>query len=176
MPRSRAIVVSALVGAAAAAVMTAGVAFAQGDGGFGGGGFGRHHRDGGFYMFLPMIVLIGVVALAIVLWRGRSSGAPASVAAPPAGVSHPQRPGDPGRSPGTRRDQPRRLPRLGRGAARTPATARSADQPTLPSICSSIRRLHSTAYSIGSVRVIGSMNPLTTMLIACSCDRPRLIR
>ena len=37
MPRSRAIVVSALVGVAAAAVMTAGAAFAQGDGGFGGG-------------------------------------------------------------------------------------------------------------------------------------------
>ena len=34
-------------------------------------------------MFLPMIVLIGVVALAIVLWRGRSPAA-TSVAAPPA--------------------------------------------------------------------------------------------
>ena len=49
-------------------------------------------------------------------------------------------------------------------------------QPTEPSICSSIRRLHSTAYSIGSVRVIGSMKPLTTMPIACSSERPRLIR
>ena len=39
-----------------------------------------------------------------------------------------------------------------------------------------MRRLHSTAYSIGSVRVMGSMKPLTTMLIACSCDRPRLMR
>jgi hypothetical protein len=48
--------------------------------------------------------------------------------------------------------------------------------PTEPSICSSIRRLHSTAYSIGRVRVTGSMNPLTTMPIACSCERPRLIR
>ena len=49
----------------------------------------------------------------------------------------------------------------------------SADE---PSICSSIRRLHSTAYSIGSVRVTGSMKPLTIMPIACSCERPRLIR
>ncbi len=58
------------------------------------------------------------------------------------------------------------------------ATQRRSErrQPTEPSICSSIRRLHSTAYSIGRVRVIGSMKPLTTMPIACSCDRPRLIR
>jgi len=48
--------------------------------------------------------------------------------------------------------------------------------PTEPSICSSISRLHSTAYSIGSVLVTGSMNPFTTMPIACSSDRPRLIR
>lgn len=58
---------------------------------------------------------------------------------------------------------------------RKPIEAPSA-QPTEPSICSSMSRLHSTAYSIGSVRVIGSMKPLTTMLIACSSDRPRLIR
>jgi hypothetical protein len=57
------------------------------------------------------------------------------------------------------------------GLVRVPAA-----QPTEPSICSSISRLHSTAYSIGSVRVTGSMNPLTTMLIACSSDSPRLIR
>ena len=49
-------------------------------------------------------------------------------------------------------------------------------QPTEPSIWSSIKRLHSTAYSIGSVRVIGSMKPFTTMPIACSSERPRLIR
>jgi uncharacterized protein YcbX len=49
-------------------------------------------------------------------------------------------------------------------------------QPTEPSICSSIRRDHSTAYSIGSVLVIGSMKPLTTMPMACSSERPRLIR
>ena len=49
-------------------------------------------------------------------------------------------------------------------------------QPTLPSICSSINRLHSTAYSIGNVRVIGSMKPLTIMLMACCSERPRLIK
>ncbi len=35
---------------------------------------------------------------------------------------------------------------------------------------------HSTAYSIGSVRVTGSMKPLTIMPMACSSERPRLIR
>ena len=49
-------------------------------------------------------------------------------------------------------------------------------QPTEPSICSSIRRLHSTAYSIGSIRVTGSMNPFTTMPVACSSESPRLMR
>ena len=49
-------------------------------------------------------------------------------------------------------------------------------QPTDPSICSSISRLHSTAYSMGRVRVIGSMNPLTIMPMAWVSDRPRLIR
>ena len=49
-------------------------------------------------------------------------------------------------------------------------------QPTLPSICSSMRRDHSTAYSIGSVRVTGSMKPLTTIDIDCSSVSPRLIR
>ena len=48
--------------------------------------------------------------------------------------------------------------------------------PTEPSICSSIRRLHSTAYSIGRVRVTGSTKPLTIMPMACSSERPRLIR
>jgi len=50
------------------------------------------------------------------------------------------------------------------------------DQPIEPSIWSSISLLHSTAYSMGSVRVTGSMNPLTTIPIACSSDNPRLIR
>jgi len=48
--------------------------------------------------------------------------------------------------------------------------------PTEPSICSSIRRLHSTAYSMGRVRVMGSMKPLTIMPMACSSERPRLMR
>ena len=52
----------------------------------------------------------------------------------------------------------------------------TAHQPIDPSICSSISRLHSTAYSIGSVRVTGSMKPFTTMPMACSADSPRLIR
>ena len=87
-------------------------------------------------------------------------------------------------APAARRRLPRRLPRRGPrrpvsraldGDRRT-ATAWPEAQPTEPSICSSIRRLHSTAYSIGRVRVIGSMKPLTTMPIACSSERPRLIR
>ena len=57
-----------------------------------------------------------------------------------------------------------------------PGTPARLAQPTEPSICSSMSRLHSTAYSIGSVRVTGSMKPLTIMLMACCSDRPRLIR
>ncbi len=49
-------------------------------------------------------------------------------------------------------------------------------QPTDPSICSSINRLHSTAYSIGSVRVTGSMKPFTIIPMAWLSDNPRLIR
>ena len=48
--------------------------------------------------------------------------------------------------------------------------------PTEPSICSSIRRFSSTAYSIGSSRVIGSMNPFTIIAVASTSDSPRLIR
>ena len=67
---------------------------------------------------------------------------------------------------------------LALGPHRHDSEPRSArpDQPTEPSICSSIKRLHSTAYSIGSVLVIGSMNPLTTMPTACSSVRPRDMR
>ncbi len=53
---------------------------------------------------------------------------------------------------------------------RTPA------QPTEPSIWSSINLLHSTAYSIGRVRVTGSMNPFTIMPIAWLSDKPLLIK
>ena len=71
MSRSRTILLSCVVGVSAA-IMTANVAFADGRG-FG-DGFGRR-RDGGF-MFFPMILLIGLVALLIVLWRNRHVTAP----------------------------------------------------------------------------------------------------
>src|SRR6266545_7259623 len=48
--------------------------------------------------------------------------------------------------------------------------------PTAPSIWSSMRRLSSTAYSMGSSRVMGSMNPLTIIAVASASVRPRLIR
>ena len=49
-------------------------------------------------------------------------------------------------------------------------------QPTAPSICSSISRLSSSAYSIGSSRAIGSTKPRTIVAIASSSVMPRLIR
>ena len=49
-------------------------------------------------------------------------------------------------------------------------------QPTAPSICSSISRLSSRAYSIGSSLAIGSTKPRTIIAIASSSVRPRLIR
>jgi|GEM_PF-4683688 len=48
--------------------------------------------------------------------------------------------------------------------------------PIEPSICSSIRRDHSTAYSMGNVRVTGSMNPFTIMPMAWLSVSPRLMR
>ena len=59
-------------------------------------------------------------------------------------------------------------------AARGPG-ARTA-QPTAPSICSSISRLSSSAYSIGSSLAIGSTKPRTIIAIASSSSMPRLIR
>ncbi len=53
---------------------------------------------------------------------------------------------------------------------------RGHSQPTAPSICSSISRLSSSAYSIGSSRAIGSMKPRTIIAIASSSVSPRLIR
>jgi|GEM_PF-6447884 len=50
------------------------------------------------------------------------------------------------------------------------------DQPTAPSICSSISLLSSRAYSIGNSRAIGSTKPRTIMAIASSSVSPRLIR
>ncbi len=49
-------------------------------------------------------------------------------------------------------------------------------QPTAPSICSSIRRFSSRAYSIGSSRAMGSMKPRTIIAIASVSSMPRLIR
>ena len=69
---------------------------------------------------------------------------------------------------GSVRYNPKRVQDPGRAARRA--------QPTEPSICSSISRLHSTAYSIGRVRVMGSMKPFTIMPIAWVSLRPRLIR
>ncbi len=77
MSRSRAIVASTILGAAAA-VLTANVALAQGRGL--GGGFGRRH-DGRGLMIFPMLLLIGLAVVLIVLWRGRHL-AP-TVTAPP---------------------------------------------------------------------------------------------
>ncbi|MPM62332.1 hypothetical protein SDC9_109198 [bioreactor metagenome] len=50
------------------------------------------------------------------------------------------------------------------------------DQPTAPSICISIRRLSSRAYSIGSSLAIGSTKPRTIIAIASSSAMPRDIR
>ena len=74
MSRIRAIAFSA-AGGAAAAVFVVNVAFAD-DRGFGGGGFGRRHRDGGFMFVFPLLLLIAVAALAFLLWRGRQPAAP----------------------------------------------------------------------------------------------------
>src|ERR1019366_2180720 len=49
-------------------------------------------------------------------------------------------------------------------------------QPTAPSICSSISRFSSRAYSIGSSRAIRSPTPRTILAIASSSVIPRLIR
>jgi hypothetical protein len=45
-----------------------------------------------------------------------------------------------------------------------------------PSICSSISRFISTAYSIGSSLTIGSMKPLTMSLEASSSSMPCDVR
>lgn len=55
-------------------------------------------------------------------------------------------------------------------------SVKAAIQPTAPSICSSIRRLSSRAYSMGSSRAMGSTKPRTTVAMASSSDMPRLIR
>jgi uncharacterized membrane protein len=80
MSRSRVIALSAAVGILAA-VMTAGVAFAQ-DRGLG-DGFDRRHRGGGMYLF-PLLLLAAVVVLLVVLWRGRHPVVTSPPASPPA--------------------------------------------------------------------------------------------
>src|SRR5262249_56371773 len=47
-------------------------------------------------------------------------------------------------------------------AARLGRPLQHGHQPTAPSICSSISRFSSSAYSIGSSRAIGSTHPRTT--------------
>ena len=64
--------------------------------------------------------------------------------------------------------------RPGRGGRR--AVGQKAHQPTAPSIWSSMRRLSSSAYSMGSSRAMGSMKPRTIMAIASSSAMPRDMR
>jgi putative membrane protein len=81
MSRTRAIAFSAL-GGAAAAILTANIAFAEGRG----DGFGRGHRGDGFMLIFPVLLLIAAAALAVALWRGRHpmpSAAPLGPPAPP---------------------------------------------------------------------------------------------
>jgi putative membrane protein len=76
---TKSIAISTAVGAVVA-IATASVAFAAD-----GPGFGRRfdgHRRGG--MLLMLVLLGAVIALAVVLWRGRHPATPPLVAAPPA--------------------------------------------------------------------------------------------
>jgi uncharacterized membrane protein len=52
------------------------------DGHRGGGGFGRHHRDGDIFVFLPVVLLIGFAIAAVILWRRRPPTLPASPVSP----------------------------------------------------------------------------------------------
>ena len=86
MSRSRAIAASVVAGSVAA-ILTANVAFADGRG-FG-GEFGRRRHDGFMFLF-PLLLLLGVAALLVVLWRGRHPVMPQTapmVGAPPPHVS-----------------------------------------------------------------------------------------
>jgi uncharacterized membrane protein len=80
MSRSKRIALGTVVGAAAA-VLVANVAFAQGRG-FG-DGFGRRHRGGEMMLFFPLLLLIAVVVLLVVLWRGRHPVAPTATSQSP---------------------------------------------------------------------------------------------
>ena len=72
----------------------------------------------------------------------------------------------PGRAPGGRPG--RRSPPGAGGIALDLERVRTAHQPTAPSICSSMSRLSSRAYSIGSSLAIGSTKPRTIIAIASS--------
>jgi uncharacterized membrane protein len=80
MSRSRSIPLGAAVGSVAA-VLTAGVAFAQ-DRGIG-DGFHRHYRGDGMFFFLPLLVLAALVILAVLLWRSRNPVTPVATSPHP---------------------------------------------------------------------------------------------
>jgi len=80
MSKFRAVALSAAAGAAAAALVTANVAFAEGR--FGGGY--RGHRGGQFRFFLPLLILIALGIILALLWRGRHPSAPAATTPPSA--------------------------------------------------------------------------------------------
>jgi hypothetical protein len=64
----------------------------------------------------------------------------------------------------------------GQGGAGLGRPLEDRHQPTAPSICSSISRFSSSAYSIGSSRAMGSTKPRTMVAAASSSVMPRLIR
>ena len=66
--------------------------------------------------------------------------------------------------------------RVGGEVRRVMVIADARRYPTAPSMLSSMSRDSSTAYSIGSVLVIGSMKPFTIIAVACCSVSPRLIR
>ncbi len=68
------------------------------------------------------------------------------------------------------------LVQAGDGSRGFHGSLEASHQPTAPSICSSISRFSSSAYSIGSSRAIGSTNPRTMVAAASSSVIPRLIR
>ena len=65
---------------------------------------------------------------------------------------------------------------VGHGGIRVDERVGNGHQPTAPSIWSSMRRLSSRAYSIGSSRAIGSMKPRTIIAMASSSAMPRDMR
>ena len=79
MSKIRAVALSAVAGAAAA-LLTANVAFA--DGRLGGGY--RGHRGGEFRFFLPLVILVALGVLLAVLWRGRHPAPPPAPTPPSA--------------------------------------------------------------------------------------------